>query len=535
MAAAFDHESLAATASKAAAAEEPELDYTSSIDDESILRRLGRKPQLSRSFGFVSTLGLALTTLVSWEGALVSSVPVLLNGGAAGVVYGFIANWIGMTSVYLVLGEMASIAPTAGGQYHWVAILAPPSCSNFLSYLTAWLTTAAWQSIAVYAGYGVATMLQGVISLTQPSYSPQTWHTVLILWGAQIFAALMNTTSSRVLAKFESFVLILQLLGFFGVLIPMVYLSGHNRAEAVFLNFSNTGGWSSQALSFFVGFPNLASTVIGADCSVHMSEEIQFAAIVVPRALITSVLVNGLLALAILIGMLFCLTDLSEALEASETLVYPFISVFYSATKSVAGAAIMVVIVLVLGFVSGVGAYASASRLIWSFSRDRGLPLSKQFVKLNDRMLPTTAVFVTLIMSVLLSLVSFASTTALDALLSLVVAGIHSSYLLTCALLLWRRTTGFFKRYVPGVEPEPGVPTWGPWKVPEPLGTMNNIFACIYSILLLFWSFWPQYTPTPPATANWSILVFGGVVLTSITWWLVKAKHYFKGPIRDYE
>lgn len=27
-------------------------------------------------------------------------------------------------------------APTSGGQYHWVAMLAPPSCRNFLSYIT---------------------------------------------------------------------------------------------------------------------------------------------------------------------------------------------------------------------------------------------------------------------------------------------------------------------------------------------------------------------------------------------------------------
>ena len=96
--------------------QESEYDRKPSIDDETTLRRLGKKPQLSRSFGFMSALGLSCTTLISWEGALVASVPAILNGGPAGVIYGFIANWIGMTSVYFVLGEMASIAPTAGGQ-----------------------------------------------------------------------------------------------------------------------------------------------------------------------------------------------------------------------------------------------------------------------------------------------------------------------------------------------------------------------------------------------------------------------------------
>ena len=62
---------------------------------------------------------------------------------------------------------------------------------------------------------------------------------------------------------------------------------------------------------------------------------------------------------------------------------------------------------------------------------------------------------------------------------------------------------------------------------------MNNIFALLYSILLLFWSFWPQTDPTTPATANWSVLVFGGVVILSILWYLLKARHYFKGPVRE--
>ncbi|KAI0107269.1 amino acid transporter [Nemania sp. FL0031] len=508
------------TAGKATA-QEPKNNGKTSIDDDFTLRRLGKKPQLSRSFGFMSALGLSCTTLISWEGALVASVPGLLNGGPAGVIYGFIANWIGMASVYCVLGEMASIAPTAGGQ-----------CTNFLSYLTAWLTATAWQSITVYTGYAVATTLQGIVALTQPSYSPQPWHTVLILWAATLFASFMNSTSSRLLARFEGFVLIFHLVGFFCVLIPMVYLAPHNTASAVFTTFVNTGGWPSQALSFFVGFPNLASTIIGADCSVHMSEEIQSAAINVPRSLVFTIFINGLLALGMLIGLLFCIADISDALAASETLFYPFIEVFYTSTKSIAGAAIMASIVLVLGIVSGVGAYASASRLIRSFSRDRGLPLSKHFVKLSKRTLPTNAVFATLVISILLSLVSLGSAIALNALLSLVVAGVHSSYLLACGLLLWRRTTGFLQPHLAGFDPDPSVISWGPWKIPEPIGTINNGFACIYSLLLLFWSFWPQSTPTTPTTANWSILVFGFVVMLSILWYVIRAKHYFKGPIR---
>lgn len=84
--------------------------------DDDHLRRLGKRPLLTRSFGFMSILGFACSALLSWEGVLSTSVPILLNGGPAGVIWAYLANWVGMLSVNIVLGELVSIAPTAGGQ-----------------------------------------------------------------------------------------------------------------------------------------------------------------------------------------------------------------------------------------------------------------------------------------------------------------------------------------------------------------------------------------------------------------------------------
>lgn len=86
------------------------------LSDEDQLRRLGKKPLLKRSFGFMSILGFSCSALISWEGILVASVGGLLNGGPAGVIWGFLINWIGMVSTFAVLAELASMAPTAGGQ-----------------------------------------------------------------------------------------------------------------------------------------------------------------------------------------------------------------------------------------------------------------------------------------------------------------------------------------------------------------------------------------------------------------------------------
>jgi choline transport protein len=43
-----------------------------------------------------------------------------LNGGRAGLTYVYIATWIFTMITTAYMAEMASIAPTAVGQYHWV-------------------------------------------------------------------------------------------------------------------------------------------------------------------------------------------------------------------------------------------------------------------------------------------------------------------------------------------------------------------------------------------------------------------------------
>ncbi|KAH8894554.1 amino acid transporter [Thozetella sp. PMI_491] len=504
------------------------------VSDDEMLARLGKRPLLNRSFGFMSMLGFSCTALISWEGMLSTSVPALANGGPAGVIWGFLMSWVGSMAVYCVLGELASIAPTSAGQYHWAAMMAPPRSSTFLAYLTAWFTVTSWLASSVATAYMVATQLQGIAVLSQPSYAPEPYQTVLAMWAFLVLSVLINSTTSGLLARFEGLFLLLHLAGFFGILIPLIYFAPHNDASFVFTQFSNVGGWASQGLAFMVGFPTLAGPLVGADCAVHMSEEIRDAATVVPRAIVWSVAINGALAFAMGIAMLFCITDLDSAIAASNTVFYPYIEVFRAGVGSTAGAVAMASIVVLISFGSSVSIAATASRMIWSFARDRGLPLDRHLVKLTKRTsLPVIAVLATLSITMLLSLIVLGSSIALADLISMAIAALYSSYLIVCLLLLWRRCSGAIQPYAPGVHLGVGQLAWGPWKLPEPLGVANNILACLWCVLLLFWSFWPQATPTSPQAMNWSVLVVGCVTVFSVIWYVLRARKYFKGPIKE--
>ncbi|EPE32956.1 GABA permease, putative [Glarea lozoyensis ATCC 20868] len=486
--------------------------------DNDDLIRLGKRPVLKRNFGFMSILGFSCTILITWEGTLILFLSGFQNGGPAGVVYGYLLVWIGTLSVFATLSELVSMAPTSGGQYHWVSMLAPPSCAKFLSYITGWLT--------------------GLIALTVPDYNPQAFHGTLTFWAVILFGVFVNTVVSNQLPKFEGLILILHVLGFFAVLIPLVVLAPHGNSSDVFTVFLNGGGWPNQELSFFVGLLGNVFAFIGADGAYHMSEEIHNPSIVVPRSIMLSVILNGMMGFAMVIAVLFCLGDIDTVLATNTG--YPFMEIFIQATHSVAGSAVMAAIVTMLALCSTVGLLASTSRMFWSFARDRGLPGWKTLHKVNARTsVPIWSVAVTTVISCLLALINIGSATAFNNIVSLSIVGLFTSYLLAAGLLLFRRLTGFIK--LASDSPTELVNTanativWGPWHIRGILGVVNNTFACSYLIVILFFSTWPPATPVVPSTMNYSSLMLGAVIIFSIAYYLIYARKEYQGPVLETE
>ena len=85
------------------------------------MRRLGRRQEVKRRFRFFSIVGYMIILASTWEAALVTTVLSLPNGGTAGTIWITVIQSCGMFFATLSLAEMASISPTAGGQYHWVS------------------------------------------------------------------------------------------------------------------------------------------------------------------------------------------------------------------------------------------------------------------------------------------------------------------------------------------------------------------------------------------------------------------------------
>ena len=141
----------------------------------------------------------------------------------------------------------------------------------------------------------------------------------------------------------------------------------------------------------------------------------------------------------------------------------------------------------------------------------------------------------TLLISVLLALIPLGSYTAFNNIISLAVAGLYASYLIVTSFLLWRRIRGDMMPAsdMDGPWDQTKHRSWGPWKIPEPLGTINNAFACVYLVFIWFWTFWPSKIDPAPQEMNFSCLVFGGSLLFSIVYYVFVGHREFKNPAKE--
>jgi choline transport protein len=297
--------------------------------DAAVLARLGKKQVLARRFNFWTLFGFAVCELITWETVLALFSEGFENGGPSGLLYGFIIAWSSTFSVYTVISELASMAPIAAGQYYWVYMLAPEKYRVFMSYVVGWLTSMAWIATVATETLFAGTMLEGLIVLDYPAYDAQNWRGTLLTWAVALVCTFINAVIPRMLPRIELGIVVFHVVGFV-VIIALLwkFTDPLKSADFVFRTGLNEGNWPTQGLSYCVGFLGNVATFVGADASVHLAEEVTDAANTIPRVITSSMLLNGLVGLVMMITLLFCLGDVDAALDSATG--FPFIQIFYS-------------------------------------------------------------------------------------------------------------------------------------------------------------------------------------------------------------
>lgn len=119
----------------------------------------------------------------------------------------------------------------------------------------------------------------------------------------------------------------------------------------------------------------------------------------------------------------------------------------------------------------------------------------------------------------LLALINIGSRAAFQAFISLNVAAYYSSFMLAASVMLRLRLTNT----------DLDIP-WGPFRLGR-WGVPITIVAMAYTIICLFFSFWPVSPQVTPTTMNYSVLIFGGALIFSLGFWVVYGRHVYTGPI----
>lgn len=136
-----------------------------------------------------------------------------------------------------------------------------------------------------------------------------------------------------------------------------------------------------------------------------------------------------------------------------------------------------------------------------------------------------------------LGLINIGSAVALNDITSVAVSGLYTSYLIVAVLLLYRRCRGDIAAYDENDETVinvPGAPlVWGPFRVPSIWGILVNIYACIYMVIVIFFSFWPPEMNPSLEDMNFSVVGTVGVVILAIAYYLLRARHVYKGPVME--
>lgn len=111
-------------------------DHSKGIVESANLELLGLSQLTERSLGTFQIICGGWNICNSWAGMVGTLTIGIAEGGTVLLLYGIIIITVIGGCFTTTLAELASVYPTAGGQYHWTSILSPTKYSRVLvSYI----------------------------------------------------------------------------------------------------------------------------------------------------------------------------------------------------------------------------------------------------------------------------------------------------------------------------------------------------------------------------------------------------------------
>lgn len=211
--------------------------------------------------------------------------------------------------------------------------------------------------------------------MNNPSYVIKGWHGTLMAISIIVLSIVWNTLLIKKLPLMEGVALVLHVFGFFAFIVVLWVMGPRSDVKDTFTKFEDPSGWGNRGLAILVGLLGPILTIGGSDLAVHLAEEVKDAAYTSPRAMVATSLVNYVLGFTMTVTI-FCTlgSDLDSILNTP--LGQPWIQILMNATGSKVATNIMTVAVCIMLLFCCINQLTAASRQLWSFARDDGLPCS---------------------------------------------------------------------------------------------------------------------------------------------------------------
>lgn len=438
------------------------------------------------------------------------------------MVFSWIAVSVLSMAVAFSFAEMCSSYPLAGGQYSWVAALAPPKWSRGMSWVTGWFMMIGLVANGAVNNFIGANFILGMANLTFPSYTIERWHTSLLTYCIILITGTVNTFAPRVLNNLSQTILVWNVVSFFAVIITLLVTQEDKQpASFVFSDFRNETGLS-PALAVIAGLLQSFYCLCCYDGPAHMVEEMRNATRDAPRAIVAAVGLGAVTGFVFLITAFFCINDF-DAVANTPTGV-PLIQIFYEATRNKVATCILASLITVILLVCANSIMAETSRALWAFARDRGLPGSGTISKVHSKLgVPVYAIVIVMVLQAVLNTTYIGTYTGFNTVISIAAEGFYVSYAMPLISRLLSHYTGSPVRLN-------GPYKLGRWGVP--LNLIGASYLLVAAVLLNF----PSAAPINSENMNYCVAAVGVVMSISlITWFAVGKKNFVMPTLEGLE
>ncbi|RPD65332.1 APC amino acid permease [Lentinus tigrinus ALCF2SS1-7] len=483
-------------------------DTRSLASDEAALAALGYKQEFKRAFNAIEVFGIGFSIIglfPSIASVLVFAIP---NGGPVAMVWGWAVCSFFLMFVACALAELGSAAPTSGGLYYWTWTFATPRWRKVLSWLVGYSN-----SIGLIAGlasidWGCAVQLMAAVSIgTNEKFVPTTGQTYAVYVALLLSHGMVASLATSIIARLQSVYIALNICLCLAIIIALPAATPsefRNTASFAFGGFANFYGWPN-GFAFMLSFLAPLWTIGGFDASVHISEEASNARTAVPWAIISAVGIAGILGWVVNVVIAFCMgTDLEGIM--SNPIGQPMATILFNSFGRNGTLAVWSIVVIVQ-YLMGSSILTAASRQIFAFARDNGLPFSGLIYRVNKRTAtPVNAVCASAFVALLLGLLAFAGPSANSAIFSLGVSGQYVAFSIPIVC-----------RFLGGAEWTPGPFTLGRFGLPVAIVAVAWMAFAVAIVAF-------PTAPAPDAQGmNYMVVVIGG--------WLILCLVYYHIPV----